>query len=447
MAEHESFNFKSRDELASKIKALGLSLSLSDNISVLFQKFDFSGRTIPNRLAVHPMEGFDSQPDGSPGELAFRRYGRFASGGSGLIWFEAVSVVPEGRSNPHQMWLQDKNIASFSRLVEHTRQTARKTIGSGHEPYLVIQLTHSGRYSQPDGQLVPRAAAYNPYLDKDKEGIYILTDEELASVQDKFVSTARLAWKAGFDAVDIKACHGYLVNDLLAAFERKNSRYGGDFENRTRFLIETVERIRAEVPALSVAVRLSLWDAVPYPYGFGADRWNSKQPDLDEPRRLIQKLSTSGCRLINVSMGNPYRDPSIGRPFDRPLPGSPEPEEYPLESMSRLINNTAVLQNEFPQIPFVGTGYSWLQQFWPYLGAGVVSTDKAHFIGLGRSSFAYPDAPRDLMENQKLSQSKVCIACSRCTELMRRGGPTGCVIRDKEIYAREYKKSVNSSYK
>ena len=110
MAEHESFNFKSRDELASKIKALGLSLPLSDNISVLFQKFDFSGRTIPNRLAVHPMEGFDSQPDGSPGELAFRRYGRFASGGSGLIWFEAVSVVPEGRSNPHQMWLQDKNI-------------------------------------------------------------------------------------------------------------------------------------------------------------------------------------------------------------------------------------------------------------------------------------------------------------------------------------------------
>lgn len=447
VTKHEVFNFKSKEQLAGKIETLGLSLPLSDDISVLFQKYNLDGRTIPNRLAVHPMEGFDSLPDGSPDDLAFRRYRRFASGGSGLIWFEAVSVAPEGRSNPRQLWLHDKNVDSFSRMVEQTRQVARHTFGSRHEPYLVVQLTHSGRYSRPDGQIVPRAAAYNPYLDKDKDKIHILTDAELAAIQEKLVSAAGLALKAGFDAVDIKACHGYLINDILAAFKRKKSRYGGSFENRSRFLTETIERIRAEVPGLEVAVRLSLWDAVPYPYGFAANRSDPKEPDLAEPARLITMLKECGCRLINVTMGNPYRDPSTGRPFDRPLPGSSEPDEHPLESISRIINNTAVLQKKIPQLSFVGTGYSWLRQFWPYLAAGVIAANQAYFIGLGRSSTAYPDAPRELMEGRKLSPSKTCIACSRCTELMRCGGPTGCVIRDKEIYARLYKNCVNSSYR
>ena len=447
MVKHEPFNFKSKDELAAKIESLGLSLPLSDEIPVLFQKYDFGGRVIPNRLAVHPMEGFDSQPDGSPDELAFRRYQRFASGGSGLIWFEAVSVAPEGRSNPHQLWLHDKNVDSFSRLVEHTRRTARETYGSGHELYLVVQLTHSGRYSRPEGKCEPRVAAYNPYLDKDKDKIYVLNDDELAAIQDKFVNAAIASSKAGFDAVDIKACHGYLINDLLAAYERENSRYGGSFENRSRFLVETLERIKSEILGIEIAIRLSLWDAVPYPFGFGADRLDPREHYLKEPAQLINMLKDCGCRLINVTMGNPYRNPSIGRPFDRPVPGSTEPNEHPLESIYRIIETTSILQKQNAQLPFVGTGYSWLRQFWPYLAAGIIAAKKAHFIGLGRSAIAYPDAPRELMENQKLSPNKTCIACSRCTELMRCGGPTGCVIRDKEIYAREYKKCVNSSYR
>jgi len=445
MAKHEPFNFKSREELAAKIESLGFSLPLRDDISVLFQKYDLGGRAIPNRLAVHPMEGFDSRPDGNPDELAFRRYKRFAFGGSGLIWFEAVSVVPEGRSNPRQMWLHDKNVNAFSRLVEHTRRAAHETFGSGHDPYLVIQLTHSGRYSRPEGKPRPLIAAYNPYLDTEKNTILILTDDELAAIQDKFVSAAIAALKAGFDAVDIKACHGYLINDLLAAFERKNSRYGGGFENRARFLIETIERIRAEVPGIEVAVRLSLWDAVPYPFGFGGARLDPREPYLKEPAQLINMLKDCGCRLINVTMGNPYRNPSVGRPFDRPVPGSAKPDEHPLESIYRITETTSILQKQNTKLPFVGTGYSWLRQFWPHPAAGIIAAKKAHFIGLGRSSFAYPDAPRDLMENQKLSVKKTCIACSRCTELMRRGGPTGCVIRDKEIYARIYKKLLNSS--
>ena len=447
MAKHEPFNFKSKDDLAEKIVTLGLSLPLSDDIPVLFQRYDSDGRVIPNRMAVHPMEGFDSRPDGSPDELAFRRYQRYASGGSGLIWFEAVSVVPEGRSNPRQMWLHDKNVNAFSKLIKHTRRAAHKMFGSGHDPYLVVQLTHSGRYSRPEGKPRPLISAYNPYLDTGKKEIRILSDGNLNVIQEKFVSAARLALKAGFDAVDIKACHGYLINDLLAAFERKNSRYGGSFENRTRFLIETIERIKAEVPGIKVAVRLSLWDAVPYPFGFGADRLDPREPYLKEPAQLINMLKDCGCRLINVTMGNPYRDSSVGRPFDRPIPGSTEPNEHPLESICRIIETTSILQKQNAQLPFVGTGYSWLRQFWPYLAAGIIAAKKAHFIGLGRSAIAYPDAPRELMENQKLSLNKTCIACSRCTELMRQGGPTGCVIRDKEIYARLYKNCVNSSYR
>jgi 2,4-dienoyl-CoA reductase (NADPH2) len=90
-------------------------------------------------------------------------------------------------------------------------------------------------------------------------------------------------------------------------------------------------------------------------------------------------------------------------------------------------------------VPMVGTGYSWLRQFFPYVGASVLERKDASFIGLGRMLFAYPYAPRDLMEKGALDPKKVCTACSRCSEMMRWGGMSGCAVRDKKIYGEPYK--------
>ena len=398
-----------------------------------------TSRTLPNSFAVHPMEGFDSHTDGSPSDRVFRRYLRYAAGGSGLIWFEAASVVPEGKSNPHQMMLTERNLERFKQLLKKIKSSAHQTFGLKHDLFCVLQLTHSGRFSKPDGTPKPQVARLIPELDRDEKPIRILADEELDILQEQFVESAKLAYAAGFDAVDIKACHGYLVNDLLASYTRTNSKYGGSFTNRTRFLLETVHKIHSEIPELVLSVRLNIYDGLGYPYGFGVSSDGSPDVDLKEPTKLIERLIESGCSLLNLTLGNPHKKPHLGRPFDRPLFLSAVPNEHPLRGVGRLLQLTGQIQKTFPSIPCVGTGYSWLRQYFPHIGAAVVNKGEVSFVGLGRSSFAYPDAPKDLMENGSLNPKKVCVTCSCCSELIRAGYPTGCVIRDKTIYAKEYR--------
>ena len=440
MSRHEPFDFRSSEELLAKASDLGIEIPFQADLSPLFEEISLGSKKIGNRLSVQPMEGYDANPDGSASDLTFRRYKRFARGGSALIWFEATSVVPEGRSNPLQLWLHEQSVESFKKLVAETRIEASQSLGIDHDIFCVLQLTHSGRYSKPEGNPQPQVAVYNPFLDEKRENHHILSDKELDLLQENFVNAALLAYKAGFDAVDIKACHGYVINELLAAFDRQNSKYGGSFNNRVRFLEDLVYKIRQEVPQIQIAVRMNAFDDIPFPGGFGFSRDDSESFDLTEPKQVISRLVKEGCSLLNITAGIPYLKPHLGRPFDRPIKGSPKPPEHPLKGVSRLISITSELQERFPELPIVGTGYSWLRQFFPNVGAAVLQRKKASFIGVGRSSFAYPDAPLDLMEKGKINPKKVCIACSRCSEMMRMGGIAGCVMKDKEIYGLKYKK-------
>ena len=440
MSRHEPFSFRSSEELLEKASGLGIELPFQQDLSPLFEEIFLGSKKIANRLSVQPMEGYDANPDGSPSDLTFRRYKRFAGGGSALIWFEATSVVPEGRSNPRQLWLHTKNGGGFAKLIEETREEAAQSFGSGWDIFCVLQLTHSGRYSRPEGKPRPHIAVHNPVLDDKKNNLHVFSDGELDLLQERFVDAAGLAYQAGFDAVDIKACHGYLVNELLAAFGRQNSKYGGFFNNRVRFLQELVHKIRQEIPQIAIAVRLNAFDGIPFPDGFGASKDESGRIDLTEPKRVISRLIEEGSSLFNITVGIPYLKPHLGRPFDRPLSGAPVPPEHPLEGVFRIQSITAQLQKEFPDFPIVGSGYSWLRQYFPNVGAAVLRDKKAAFIGLGRSAFAYPEAPVDLLEKGAIDPKRVCITCSRCTELMRMGGPTGCVMRDKDIYGKQYKR-------
>ncbi|UCD75536.1 MAG: hypothetical protein JSV91_01195, partial [Phycisphaerales bacterium] len=268
----------------------------------------------------------------------------------------------------------------------------------------------------------------------------LITDTELDRLQDDYVHAAALAAQAGFDGVDVKACHGYLVSDLMAAFTRQKSRYGGSLENRTRLLREVVARIRDEVPGILVTSRINGFDGIRRPYGFGTDEGDPPAPDLSEPVELGRKLDSLGCPMLNVSAGNPYYRPYHGRPFDRPIAGGAVPDEHPLIGIARLVRMTGQLQRAVPSLPMVGTGYSWLRQFFPQVGAAVIRAGKAAFIGLGRMGFAYPDAVADLAEHGALDAKKVCITCSSCSQIMRDGGRAGCIVRDPEVYVPEYRR-------
>jgi 2,4-dienoyl-CoA reductase-like NADH-dependent reductase (Old Yellow Enzyme family) len=332
--------------------------------------------------------------------------------------------------------LHEHNVAAFKRLVTATRSAANVAMGADHNPTFVLQLTHSGRWSKPDGTRQPIIAHHNPKLDElvaiDQDHP-LISDDELDQLQTAFVSAAKLAATAGFDGVDVKACHGYLCAELLAAHTREG-RYGGAFENRTRFLLETSQRIREEVREVFVTSRVNVYDGLPFPYGFGVDRESEDKPDLEEPLRLLGQLQTEGFPIANVTLGVPYCRPHLGRPFNRAVPGSPAAPEHPLVGVARLQQVTGELQSAYPGVPLVGTGYSWLRQFFPYVGAAAVRTGRVAVVGLGRMAFAYPDFAKDLAEHGRLDSRKSCVGCSGCSELMRANLESGCIVRDSELY-------------
>lgn len=436
---HSRFHIRSLDQLHSMAAGLNLSVHADTDLSVLGQPLTIAGRKLPNRFAVHPMEGFDSTSDGGPGPLTFRRYQRYAAGGYALIWMEATAVLDEARSNPGQLYIHKGNVADFARLLQSVRAAGRES--NGFEPVIVIQLTHSGRYSKPTGVPRPIIAHHSPILDplhRLPADYPLIPDDELDRLRETYVSAAALAASAGADGIDIKSCHRYLVSELLASHTREG-RYGGSFENRTRLLRETLAAVKAAVPSVFVTTRMNAYDAIPHPYGFGVDRNDATRPDLDEPLRLAGELRRIGVPLLNVSIGNPYYNPHYGRPFDFPVSGAKVPPENPLLGLDRFLTVTRAFQERYPDLPVIGSGYSWLRQFMPNVAAAVIRSGGASILGIGRGSFAYPDAPRDILSKGAMDPAKCCVACSGCTQIMRDGAMTGCVVRDSEIYGPQYR--------
>ncbi|HML47515.1 MAG TPA: hypothetical protein PKE04_12295 [Clostridia bacterium] len=163
--QHEKFAYPTLDAVKDRANALEAWLPLSEDLTPLFQPLVVAGRVIANRIAYQPMEGTDGTLDGRPGPLTLRRYERFAKGGPGLIWFEAVAVAPEARASAHQLWMTEDNVDDYKRLVEHTKALCVKE--NGFEPIIILQATHSGRYSKPEGKPAPLIAYNNPLFEKD----------------------------------------------------------------------------------------------------------------------------------------------------------------------------------------------------------------------------------------------------------------------------------------
>ena len=437
MADYHPFAFPTEEELLAKARELGVPLELDHDLSVLLSGADVGPKRVPNRFAVLPMEGRDSLPDGTPGELTFRRYRRYGAGGWGLILFEACAVWPGGRSSDRQMCLTPDTETTIARLLDETRLSARGAMGADHAPVCILQLQDAGRYRHATGTRPGLAAPY-PLLDRRAnvpEGTEPLTDDDIARIRDHMVSAAVRAWTIGFDGVDVKSCHRYLSSDLLSAHTRAG-RFGGDFDGRTRFLRETAARIRDAVPDRSflVTVRMNLFDDFPYPYGWGVDRSDPPKPDMTEPIRLIGLLREKGLDLLTTSSGTPYYNPWVVRPFDRLIPGNIPAPEHPLESVTRLFALTEAVKRAHPALPVTGSGYTWLREFGVSAAAANVRRGATTFAGFGRTAFAYPGLPKDIREKGAPDPRKVCVCCSLCSEVMGQGGSTGCYAKDREVY-------------
>ncbi|UCC98263.1 MAG: FAD-dependent oxidoreductase [Phycisphaerales bacterium] len=448
------FRLRGIEDLRQLCDQLEVSVEATEDVSILAEPVRAGPLIIPNSLAVHPMEGCDGDSQGRPGKLTLRRYERFAAGGAGLIWAEATAVVPEGRANPRQLWLHRENKESFASMVKMMRQAAAESMGPSHQPVIVLQLTHSGRYSRPESTAHPIIAQRDPYRDalipqkkpnpntqsKIPDDWPLVTDDYLEKLQDAYVEAARIALDVGFDAVDIKSCHGYLINELFGCRDRKG-KYGGSFENRTRFPLEVIDKIHEALGGdAAVVTRLGVYDAIPYPFGWAIDKDDYTRPDLTEPKKLIGLLRQRGVHLINITVANPYYNPHVGRPFNEPIVGGYEEPEHPLVGVSRLVNINAEIQKAFGDIATVGTGYSWLRTLFANVGAANKAAGRTTLVGAGRMAFAYPDFAKDIVTGGRMVPEKVCVSCSACTQIMRDRGTTGCVVKDHKVYGPIFEK-------
>ena len=448
------------------LHALGVTIPCDDELlirehSPLRQMLVTEQFTIGNRIAVQPMEGWDGMADGNPSEHTVRRWQRFGRSGGKLVWGgEAVAVSHEGRANPYQLMAAEHTHAGLNRLRTALVEEHRRVAGSDHGLLIGLQLTHSGRFSRPNSQdrSEPRILYHHPILDRRLKlpaDYPILNDGEIRSIIEDFHRAARLAWKSGFDFVDIKHCHGYLGHEFLSAHTREG-HYGGTFENRTRFLREVVEGICSVAPGLAIGVRLSAFDTVPfrpnpelssnerrqpglpettsdlipYRWGFGVNPNNPTQQDLSEPILFLSLLEKLNIRLVNLTAGSPYYNAHIQRPALFPPSDGYLPPEDPLIGVARQMEMTRLLKQHFPNLIFVGSAYTYLQDFLPYVAQAAVREGWVDMVGLGRMVLAYPELLWEASGGQAIQHKRICRTFSDCTTAPRNGLPSGCYPLD-----------------
>ena len=457
------YKYKSPADVEAAAAEFGVELKLSGDFSPLFAPIEIGERTCGNRLAIQPMEGCDGTPEGLPTELTRRRYERFGAGGAKLVWGEATAIEDAGRMNPRQLLLDDANQSAIGEMLDLCRRSHAEECGTADDFLLGLQLTHSGRYSCRGPRIAVRDRLLDPRTINKRTGepippdYPVLTDGELEGIVERYVEAARRCVAIGCDFVDLKQCHRYLLSELLTARDRPG-KYGGPLENRVRLCRDIVREIRAACPGLLVFTRLNVHDGIPFVkddetgrgvpgpieppevYGFGNAAGDPMREDLAEPIQVAKWMAEDGVSLLNLSCGNPYANPHLVRPAEKaPIDGYDAPE-HPLLGVLRHFRVAAAVQAAVPEVPVMGSGYSWLQDFAMHAAAANVAAGDVALVGYGRGSLSHPDFARQLAEQGKLERRQVCRTFSYCTNLMRTKDhpwgqfPTGCPPFDKAAY-------------
>jgi len=450
---------KTADAFRDYLAELGLDLAFDETVETgsnapLAQSYPLkNGFAVGNRFAVLPMEGWDGTADGRPSELTTRRWERFGRSGAKLIWGgEATAVRHDGRANPNQLIINPDTVGDLDNLRQVLVNSHQANFGNTDDLLVGLQLTHSGRFCRPNpgGKLEPKVAYHHPFLDKKFEvtpDMPVFSDDEVRQLIDDFIRAAKLAQQAGFSFVDIKHCHGYLGHEFLTAIDREGA-FGGSFENRTRFLREIVAGIRAEVPGLDIGVRLSAIDFIPfkpglddigqpeslngqtYPYAFGSDE-TGLSIELSETFAFLDLLLSLDIELICITAGSPYYTPHLIRPATFPPSDGYLPPEDPLVGVDRHISVTAALKKYRPELTFVGSGYSYLQEWVPNVAQRAIRTGQTDFVGLGRMILTYPEMIADTLAGKKFERKRICRTFSDCTTAPRNGMVSGCYPLDE----------------
>ncbi len=263
----------------------------------LFNEFRLKDVVLRNRIAVSPMCQYSSD-NGFPNDWHFVHLGSRAVGGAGLVMVEATAVSPEGRISPADSGIYlDDHVQPFAKIAHFLKQY-------GAVPG--IQLAHAGRKASANKPwegddhidsdkggwetIAPSAVAFGGTLPKVPVAMSV---DDIGRVQNDFVTAAQRALAAGFEWLELHFAHGYLAHEFYSPLANKRSdNYGGSFDNRIRFLLETFIAVRKVWPErLPLTVRLSVTD------------WIDGGVTVEESIELMRQLKSAGLDLLDVSQG------------------------------------------------------------------------------------------------------------------------------------------------
>jgi 2,4-dienoyl-CoA reductase-like NADH-dependent reductase (Old Yellow Enzyme family) len=364
------------------------------------------------------------------------------------VWAEASAVRPDGRANARQLVVDGERVDDLRALRLELLAAHREAGHEGPPPLVGLQVTHSGRWSRPDGRPRPAVAYRHPVLDErvGASDAHVLTDADLDRLVEDYVAAGVAAAAAGFEFVDVKHCHGYLAHELLSAVDRPG-RYGGDLDGRTRLLAAVTAGLRDRAPGLGLALRLSAFDVVPhrtgpdgrgepavnldagYRYAFGGDG-TGLGVDLTEVRDLLRRAERWGVDLVSVTAGSPYYVPHVQRPATFPPSDGYLPPRDPFADVARLLAVTAEITAAHPGLVTVASGLSYAQQWIAHVGQALVGQGGATVVGYGRMALSYPDLAADVLAGRSLDVRRICRTLSDCTTAPRQGLVSGCYPYD-----------------
>ncbi len=391
------------------------------NDSFLFKPIEIGTKVSQNRIMINAMECCDSDLEGNPTEKTYRRYRRYFEGGAGIVLLEAITVTYDNRGRQFQLSIMPRNEKALAKFVSEIKSVNPKTI-------FLFQLTHSGELSHP---AFSKRVCVKPLPGFGGE---LLTEEDVEKIIDQFVTGAKIAHSVGADGVDVKLCHGYLGSQLLRPYNDRKWKFGGSWENRTRFAYEIYERIQKEIndPNFLVGSKISVWEG--FPGGCGSAGPDTPILDLTEPLDLVKGLEQRGANFIIVSAGCPSITLALSQP-DKKIPD----DVYLHFTFQKAVKKVAE-----PKTVIIGSAYSVLRdgnnnlqavnreeaslKYWANKNIKDGVTD---MIAIGRQSLADCYMPNKLKEG-KDNEVNWCTACDQCIELLIRQKNVGCCTYDKE---------------
>ena len=396
------------------------------NLKTLSLPVTLGRKKAPNRLVNHPMECNDGDRFGNPTDLTLRRYRQLAAGGAGMIHVESLSVSHDSRGRRNQLEIGERNAESLAKLLSSIREV-------NDESLIIFQINHSGNISNPD---FSKVVSYCPTGDP---WVHVLSDEEVEDLKEMFVKAAVIAFQVGADGIDFKQCHGYWCAQLLRPANIRQGRYGGSFENRTRFFRETAGVIRDRIrdDGFLLGARFSFYEGIPG--GFGTAGPDEVVEDPSEPLAFARMIQDAGFHFISISGGVPVLTGEITRPT----------RVYP-EGVYRHFGWTKAARAAVG-IPVIGSGYSYLRdgknnlvgndplrKSLLYWADRNIRAGRADLVGVGRQSLADPLFVKKALGG-RWEDINYCTSCGGCSVLLASQARVGCVVYD-DFYRKELKR-------